>query len=382
MKLASIAANRLEVLLSRIIGVVLIINGIEPAANGLGDWSMLNFLGQALFVAFIFSTLAGSIGGLLGNYAPWSTAHALVVFVAMLLSPLSYEQGISQTDRPWVWWALGLAAVLFGVSRKSRAGFIFIGLISVGWLFVYGTGFESNRLDVAVLDSLYLVVFAVAIVTLTDLVRDAAAEVDEANSKAIASALEQARVDAVERERQRLDALLHDQVLHSLLLAARAQTPQERSAASSSAATALTSLKRAGETDLAGEVTSLGLLTALERASRKLDPRISVRVAGADSIQIPAEVAQAITEATLQAIDNAIQHSRATKIEVKLSAKKGKLEFEIADDGTGFRLDRVSRDRIGIRTSIIARMNAVAGEAVIDSSSQAGTSVLLRWSND
>lgn len=382
MKLASIATNRLEVLLGRIISAVLIINGIEPTANGLGDWSTLNFLGQALLIAFIFSTLVASFGGLLGNYAPWSTAHAILVFVAMVLSPLGYQQGLAQSDRPWVWWALGLAAVLFGVSRKSRTGFLFIGLMSVGWLFVYGGGFELNRLDVAVLDSLYLVVFAVAIVTLTDLVRDAAAEVDEANSQAIASALEQARVDAVERERQRLDALLHDQVLHSLLLAARAETPQERLAASSSAETALTSLKRAGETDLAGEVTSLGLLTALERASMKLDPRISVKVVGADSIQIPAEVAQAITEATLQAIDNAIQHSRAAKIEVKLSARKGSLEFEIVDDGVGFRLDRVSRDRIGIRTSIVARMNSVAGEASIKSSSQTGTSVKLRWSND
>lgn len=379
MKLASIASNRLEVLLGRIVGLALLINGVEPIVNALGQLDKLNAFGFGLIWIFLITTMASSIGGWTSSANLWFRLHAFSVLGITLLTPLGYQVSLGEA-RPWVWWALGLAAVAFGVSQRTSLRYVFIVVLGLSWFAVFGFGLEVQQTELAILDSLYIIVFAIAIVTLTELVRQGAAEVDEANSAAIESALEQAKVDAVERERARLDALMHDQVMHTLLLAARAGTAAEQDAAARSAQGAIDSLERVG-TEISGEVSSLGLLQAIERAAEKLDQRVQVTVSGADSVTIPAVVAEAVTEATLQAVDNAIQHSRANKIELELKAKKGLLDFTISDDGVGFRFDRVSRYRIGIRISILGRLKSIGGCADVQSSPQEGTKVILRWSN-
>ncbi|MEK9908076.1 MAG: ATP-binding protein, partial [Aquiluna sp.] len=131
-----------------------------------------------------------------------------------------------------------------------------------------------------------------------------------------------------------------------------------------------------------GSVTPLGLFKAIEKAALDLDPRVAVTSRGGGSENLDPEVAQALTEATLQALDNAIQHSQAKTIELLLdSPEEYSLVFEIVDDGIGFRLDRATRDRIGIRTSIQARVESVGGRAEIESAPGMGVKVSLRWRN-
>lgn len=380
MKLASIASNRLEVLLGRIVSLALLLNGIEPVVNGVDQLPAMNSIGLSLLGVFMLTTLLAAVGGWTSHSVLWFKLHAIAVMAIILLSPLGYESELEDPGRPWVWWALGMAAVIFGVSQRTAFRYLFIVLMGMSWFAVFGFGLGVQQTELAILDALYIIVFAIAIVTLTELVRQGAAEVDEANSAAIESALEQAKVDAVERERARLDALMHDQVMHTLLLAARAETKEEQLAAVRSAESAIDSLAKVG-TEISGEVSSMGLLQAIERAAKKLDPRIQVTVSGADSVTIPAIVAEAITEATLQAVDNAIQHSKARRIDLDLKAKKGLLDFTISDDGVGFRFDRISRYRIGIRISILGRLRSIGGFADVQSAPQEGTKVILRWSN-
>ena len=380
MKLASIASNRLEVLLGRIVSLALLINGIEPVVNGVNQLPAMNAIGQSLLGVFMLTTLMAAVGGWTSHPVLWFKLHAISVMAIILLSPFGYDSELEDPGRPWVWWALGLAAVVFGVSQRTGLRYLFIVLMGMSWFAVFGFGLGVQQTELAILDALYIIVFAIAIVTLTELVRQGAAEVDEANSAAIESGLEQAKVDAVERERARLDALMHDQVMHTLLLAARAETKEEQLAAVRSAESAIDSLAKVG-TEITGEVSSMGLLQAIERAAKKLDPRVQVTLSGADSVTIPAVVAEAITEATLQAVDNAIQHSKARKIDLDLKAKKGLLDFTISDDGVGFRFDRISRYRIGIRISILGRLRSIGGFADVQSAPQEGTKVSLRWSN-
>jgi signal transduction histidine kinase len=97
---------------------------------------------------------------------------------------------------------------------------------------------------------------------------------------------------------------------------------------------------------------------------------------------LPSSVAQAITEATLQALDNAKKHSRAKHVSLSLGVSDvDQILISIQDDGVGFRKERIGRDRIGIKTSIIARLNAVGAWAEIDSNPGMGTTVTIRWSN-
>ncbi len=380
MKLASIASNRLEVLLGRIVGTALILNGIEPLVNGLGQLSQLNNLGVGLLVLFLGTSLFAGISGWTPYAAQGFRLHGAAVLLILLATPFGFDQFLDPGQRPWVWWALGLGAVFFAIGVRSNLRYLFIVAIGAGWFGIFGFAMGVQQAELALLDALYVVVFSLAIISLTDLVRDGATRVDEANSEAISRSLDQARVDAIERERQRLDALVHDQVLHSLLLAAKAETKEDQAAAARSADAAIAALTRVKEGALSS-TSSVGLFQAIERAAKRLDRRVQTEISGAGSFVIAANAAEALTEATMQALDNAIQHSNASRIQLSMRASGGLVEFTIRDDGVGFRMERVSRNRIGIKTSIMARMRSVGGEAKVRSSLNAGTVVSLRWSN-
>jgi signal transduction histidine kinase len=95
---------------------------------------------------------------------------------------------------------------------------------------------------------------------------------------------------------------------------------------------------------------------------------------------VPADIAQTVTEATLQAIDNALRHSNADQIQLVLGQPDAKGIFvQVIDNGKGFNPERLPKDRLGVRSSIQARMSSVGGQASISSIIGAGTTVELRW---
>ena len=385
--LASIASNRLETWIRRISSAALFVSGIEVVANAIGQSGFTNPRSDLVLAIVIFSAAAFLISAVLFDSSrPWGLVHGLVVLVAIWMVPLTHDPDFHESgfERPWVWWSVGMAMILVATSHSRRVWLWYLPLTSGSWVWVsLQSPVLAGELE-ALLDGSYLLVFSLAIVGLVALVREGFASVDKANSDAIMSALTQAKTDAVERERQRLDALVHDQVLHTLILAARADSQAAQEDAAKSATNAITALLEAREPDTTEtEVSSLGLFKALESAASKLDGRVQTHSSGASAAKLNPEAAQALTEASLQAIDNAIQHSKAKEITLTLEAlKNGGLRFTVADDGAGFRTDRVSRNRIGISTSIRARVESVGGKVEIDSGPGKGTQVVMRWPRD
>lgn len=385
MQLASIASNRLEELIRRISGFVHLLIAAEVAVNGFAQVYQKNSFGMALLFLYLLVAICALVSLWFGKGKFWPIFYSATVLLIVFLIPFSgiQESGLAGNTRPWIWWAIGFSTILFAVLTRASQWASYLFVISGAWLYVEFEIFGETRLLQAGLDAAFFVVYCLAVMALVSLVRQGARETDLANGEAIQSSLEQARIEAVERERQRVDALVHDQVLHTLLLAARAQTKEERLAASNSAQVAITALNRAQlEQERAETVTTAGLFRALESAAMKLDPRIQVETRGSSADTIPPEVAQAITEATLQALDNSIQHSGAEIIGVLLSSDASGVEFKVSDNGIGFRPERVSKDRIGISTSIHQRLRSIGGTAKVRSSPGAGTIVTLRWPND
>jgi signal transduction histidine kinase len=262
---------------------------------------------------------------------------------------------------------------------------IYIPAASASWLVVEIVTFGEDRLLQASLDAAYFLVFAFAVIGLVGVVRQAAARVDSANTEAIQSAIANAKVEAFEKERQKIDALVHDQVLHSLLVAARASSPSEEKSAQLSAENAMRSLALASKNVTQTEfVTSSALISAIALAAKSLDySRVQVEVPVDSTFNVPSEVAKGITEATIQALDNAIQHSMAKEITLRMLADfNSQLTVIIEDDGLGFRVDRIPRDRIGIKTSIQFRLTSIGGAAEITSKPGEGTLVKLVWPID
>ena len=385
--LASIASNRLETWIRRISSAALFISGIEVVANAVGQSGFTNPRSDLVLAIVILSAAAFIVSAVLFDRSrPWGLVHGLAVLMAIWLVPLTHGSDFHESgfERPWVWWSVGMAMILVATSQSRRVWLWYLPLASGSWVWVsLQRPVLAGELE-ALLDGSYLLVFTLAIVGLVALVREGFAAVDKANSEAIKSALAQAKTDAVERERQRLDALVHDQVLHTLILAARADSQAAQEDAAKSATNAITALIEAKKQDTSEtEVTSLGLFKALESAAGKLDARVQTKSSGASAAKLNPEAAQALTEASLQALDNAIQHSKAKEIRLTLEAlQNGGLRFTVSDDGAGFRTDRVSKNRIGISTSIKARVNSVGGRAEINSGPGNGTQVVLRWPGD
>jgi signal transduction histidine kinase len=384
-QLASIAASRLEELIRRISGFVHLLVVIEVSVNGFSQIIETNGFGIYLLIFYLAIASLTLLSLWFGRGKAIPLAYSSAVLVIVLLNPISniQEFDFGANGRPWIWWAIGFAAILFAVHTKTWLWVTYLAAMSASWFAVELVLFGEQRIFQATLDAAYVVVYCFAVMALVSLVRDGAKEVDVANGEAIRSALQQARAEAVGRERQRVDALVHDQVLHTLLLAARAQAPDEKAAAAESASQAIASLERAkSDQDKSEVVTTAGLFRAIEDAALKLDTRVSVEISGASSAALRPEIAQAMTEATLQALDNSIQHSRASEIRLELTSDKSGVRFIVEDNGVGFRPERVSKDRIGINTSIRFRMSSIGGFAEITSEPGKGAKVILGWPND
>jgi signal transduction histidine kinase len=83
----------------------------------------------------------------------------------------------------------------------------------------------------------------------------------------------------------------------------------------------------------------------------------------------------------LQALANAINHAgQAVTIQVFLKGSADGLKIVVKDNGRGFRPSRVPKNRIGLRLSIIGRVQAVGGKVFIDSKIGVGTNVIIEWS--
>jgi len=105
---------------------------------------------------------------------------------------------------------------------------------------------------------------------------------------------------------------------------------------------------------------------------------LQVDVAGADSVldDVDAAASEALLSATAAALDNVIAHSGTTRADVTLGSADALLTIMIVDAGPGFDPTDVSLDRLGLRESVVGRIERVGGTARIWSSG-AGTTVLL-----
>ncbi|NBU23045.1 MAG: hypothetical protein EBS38_03910 [Actinobacteria bacterium] len=384
-QLSSAAQFKLEQLIRRLFSLTIALASIETFANAIDQIPQLNTFGLTaiwlLFINVIFIVLG-----------TWTTVgpdsfiriYGLLAFVYLLLWPLMVRDpnSLSQDFQPWIWWAIGMGVVAMGVVAPAWLSLVYLFLSTLSW-YILNTSVYGGLADplVTLQDSTYIFLFGGTILGLFMLVRDSVAKVDLANSAVIQAAVTQASIDATERERQRIDALVHDKVLNTLLLAANAKSKSEQQSAAKLANEAIVSLNRAQqESEESSNVSQLGLFRALARVAEQMNPAISVEIEGAGAELLPKQVAQAITEAAIQAIDNADRHSQAKAITLRLQAlEPSGVRIVLHDDGLGFRLDRIPRDRIGVRTSIFARLESVQGKAKIVSTPGSGTTVSLEW---
>jgi signal transduction histidine kinase len=106
---------------------------------------------------------------------------------------------------------------------------------------------------------------------------------------------------------------------------------------------------------------------------------LSIHVTGSGSgvYKLAPDVARALVGAVSAAFENVLKHAGAKVAELELIYDDDVITVMISDQGTGFDQSEVASDRLGVRESIVGRMESVGGSARIWSSPGSGTSVML-----
>lgn len=336
----------------------------------------------ALVAVFTLASLKGR------GLSPTSGALAVLVLAGLALWPAAVPPTVPETfGTPWMWAMINVGAAWCAFSFGARIGCIYTLIIGGVFSAVRTTAQGgSGTVLLALQDATFATVLGLIICVTIGILRRAAERADRAAADAIEQYREAASATALSNERLRLDGLLHDSVMTALLTAAHAGSSEERMASAILAQSALERLDQQGTAASESTPATLTEIAARIRftvGSGTAEPIVNVTCESPERLLLPANVVRAVTEATTEAVQNAVRHSRAGRCEVSLTGNRAdgyaKVGISIKDNGSGFDPGLVSDRRLGIRVSIVGRMEAVEGSAKIITTPRAGTEVRLGW---
>ena len=379
------AVGRVNLLLGRIFSIGGLAVGIQMLLNA---WSQRYILNPWFFWPGFLSVGLSQLGLIYGAFISgknrfWQRSYARSIELVIVTWFLAIPSGTVLPDGfyPWAWWGVGLAAVAAFSGLPPIRAIIFFVVLDIYWFigrFFPAYGGVSLWLNLQ--DTLLTFLFAALLGSLILVTRYEASKVDDAWARKIAAAADQARAEAESREKSRLDALVHDKVLTTLLLASKANTPSESHAAAGLAVSAITALNSVPAGTSGGAINGSSFFAALEKIALSQCPDLIVSRHEVDSVTLPEDAATALTEATLQAISNSQQHAGASATrELYLKGHRNGIKVIVKDNGRGFRMSRVPKNRLGVRVSIIERVEIIGGRVFIDSRPGAGTNIVLEW---
>jgi two-component system sensor histidine kinase UhpB len=198
-----------------------------------------------------------------------------------------------------------------------------------------------------------------------------------------------AALTAQEQERARIARDLHDEVNQSLtglllrLEATRRHASPElahelaetRALANQAMKELLTMARQLRPTVL----DDLGLKAALAGQVTEIQRQTDIQTAleaDGDFQELPSEVQLVTYRVAQEALSNAVQHSDADNVTVRLASSDGTLELTVADDGRGFSFDQATKG-LGMG-GMRERAMLVGGDLNVESRPKSGTRVRLR----
>ncbi|MGB7961627.1 MAG: ATP-binding protein [Propionicimonas sp.] len=311
-------------------------------------------------------------------------AYVILVAGGVALWPLAWLGPEVAEATPWIWMCLGAASVSTALLAGARWGFV--NAIVVGAMFTVvrltPSGGEISPLQ-AMQDLLLLVIIPstviIAISILIDSLKDLSLSLEASRRQQAKAAVEAALVE----ERRRLDSIIHDEVMTTLVAAAQAtQLPDAQVA--TIARHALQQLTAAGEaTGDRTPVTLEHLGWLIHDVVSTLCPGLEFsNVATDPSLQVPHAVASAVGQACREVATNIDRHAAAERVRVSLadpSGGKPGFQVTLADDGSGFDPRAVPDDRFGLQLSVHERVQSVGGEVQVRSRPGEGTVVVIEW---
>jgi len=331
----------------------------------------------SLPVAFIPVGRLGSVA-VLQALARAHTVVALTILVGW--APMQHGR-IPDGAAPWILNTVAIAAASAVVAWRSRVAWPLLIAMAVTGSILRWVDFGRTTLVIPLEDGLSILEVSVVIAALLMVSLAAGRAQDAALARAVVNARAAAEAESRARQRTRFGALVHDDVITTLL-------------AASQATRRMVAIERSAER----AIHRLDAFAAPSSDDLQLNPKaleIEVRAAVTEvvdgvefsgsfqdsSAEFPGEVAVAVTDALREAARNSMHHAGAEPIRrrVLMHATARALSVEFTDEGAGFDPARVAESRFGIRTSIVDRMAAVGGSAEVRSAPGRGTTIALAW---
>lgn len=318
--------------------------------------------------------------GVTGLWLPMRVLRVLWVALPItqislqLISFATLQQAVPVV--PWVWtleatsvWMLVLVLRPFLVVAVAILSSCTVALSA--WLFI---GFVPT----AVATATPIHMCNIGFVALFLGIRVSLTRFRDAEQAAKRAAEERARSTALEMRQEEFGRFVHDEVL-SVMNAALFFHGDPPEALREEARSALDVLAES-------DVTPDSPPVPPDEVVRMLRARLSRFIGGAEWVidvagpALPGVVVAEFSAAAAEAARNIAQHGEATRVIVAVRISGGAIEVTVTDDGRGFEVTSETAGRMGVRNSIIARIEDVSGSATVVSSPGAGTEVCLSWS--
>jgi signal transduction histidine kinase len=385
---ATFTARRIEAIVGRFYAVALVFASIEIYTNAFAQSKYLHPFGFWLILGL--NTVA-TLGIIVGNWflefdSRWYILHALVVTFSVAYWPwvVMHSDGLPDQMTPFIWWSMGWGGISAGLGFNrfiAPAYIVFLPML-FAYVQVSPAGGDAQP-AVAVQDGIYTFLISAVMTGMVWFLRWRAQQQDLASELAAETAAKSAALNAVNAERIRVGAVVHNQILGALNAAINAYSPEQQALAAQLSDGAITRLRNySTQVVEAGQSASAdSFFEALTNLIGEQSPAVAISSSVEGELQIPFEVAGALTEATLQAVNNSLVHA-GTKVSsrrVSMKAHDGELKISVVDDGRGFWPNRVSKNRLGIRMIIHRRVEDLGGQARVISRPGEGTTVILEW---
>lgn len=379
-------SSLIEQVIGRIYAAAAFVFGALSVGPAFSGQRVMDQVWAWMFGLVLFGGLAWSAtAGVIGRGVRPAAGIVPVAYLGMVLSwPTAVANpNVIQPGAPWIWGLCNLAAAAAAVAFPEAIAGAYVLAVSVAWGLIRMTpsggqvGWER-----ALQDSGYVLVLGVAVAGVAGLLRRAAKQVDTAHATATSRYATATREHENEKQRLAVDALLHDSVLSTLLQVTRADTPDGKRVA---ARMALKSLNVIADTEDDIDrhnqpITAAEIQARFKQLQSELDVPVKLVTAGPDEHSIPYAAAEALIAATLQALVNSAKHAgpAVTERSVTVQWSHTCVTVVVADDGQGFD-PTVDTGRLGVRVSIIERVEAVGGRVQIDSAPGQGARFTMTW---
>lgn len=309
----------------------------------------------------------------------WVLLSATAFMLLVALEPFEIVSPMPTAYTPWL---IGLSCVGFscltvGLVRPLHAALGSAVMVG-GVIAVYAGRVSPIHLAI---DAVGLASLAAGLIAGVRALRRRADRADDAQRAAHELFDGTRRLVALEDERIRTDALLHDSVLTTLLVAAGGGDAPHRTVLMARNALNIVSTTQAGPTGASSVTTLEQALVTCESELAPMRGLVRLDLVAAHDVVLPSRVAEALVAATLQAMSNSIKHAglSADIVATAVPVEPHGVRISVRDDGQGFDLSGIAAERLGVRVSILERMRLIGGFAEIRSQPSTGTEVVLEW---